>query len=67
MGLPASRVAVLTDTWLWLSEAVRLPREFELEIPVLEQAVPVRLPWSEAKTHSVMVVENSALLPTMTA
>ena len=34
---------------------------------MLEKADPVRLPWSEAKTHSVMVVENSALLPTMTA
>ena len=44
----------LTGARLWLPGAVDLPQEFELEIPMLEQAIPVRLMWSEAKTHGVM-------------
>jgi hypothetical protein len=44
----------VTGARLWLSEAIDLPGEFELEIPMLEQIVPVRLMWSETKTHGVM-------------
>ncbi|MBM6580174.1 PilZ domain-containing protein [Microvirga sp. BT689] len=44
----------MTGARLWLPGAVDLPEEFELEIPILEQAVAVRLMWSEAKTYGVM-------------
>src|SRR5687768_7372087 len=48
----------LTGARLRLPEAVGCTEEFELEIPILGQAVPVRLMWSEAKTHGVMFLAD---------
>jgi hypothetical protein len=44
----------VTGAQIWLSAAVDLPDEFELEIPKFEQSVRVRLAWSEARSHGIM-------------
>jgi hypothetical protein len=48
----------VTGARIWLPDSIELPREFNLEIPVLEQLMPVRLMWSEGKTHGVMFLEE---------
>jgi hypothetical protein len=46
-----------TGARIWLPGSVDLPGEFELEIPMLEQAVRVRLIWSKAQNHGVMFLD----------
>jgi hypothetical protein len=47
----------LTGARIWLPGDGSLPSEFELEIPILEQAVQVKLVWFKAQTHGVMFLE----------
>ena len=49
----------------WICRPAR--REFNLEIPVLEQAMPVRVMWSNGRNHGVMFrrffVSQQAMMP----
>jgi hypothetical protein len=47
----------VTGARIWLPGSVDLPGEFNLEIPVLEQAMPVRVMWSNGRNHGVMFLE----------
>jgi hypothetical protein len=47
----------MTGARIWLPGSGDLAGEFELEIPLLEQAVPVRVMWSHGRTHGVMFLE----------
>ncbi len=47
-----------TGARVWLPNAVDLPGEFRLDIPVLERSIPVRLMWTEGKTHGVHFLEE---------
>jgi hypothetical protein len=47
----------MTGARIWLPGPVDLPGEFELEIPLLEQAVRVRVMWSNDRTHGVTFLE----------
>jgi hypothetical protein len=46
-----------TGARIWLPDAIAFPDEFELEIPMLEQAVRARAVWSEGKQHGLMFLE----------
>lgn len=48
----------VTGARIWVPDVAKLPDEFELEIPKLDQSVRVRLVRSEAKTHGVMFLEE---------
>jgi hypothetical protein len=37
---------------------MELPREFDLEIPVLQQTMPVQLMWSKGRTHGVLFLQE---------
>jgi hypothetical protein len=43
---------------VWLPGSVDLPGEFNLEIPMLEQVVRVRVMWSNGRNHGVMFLET---------
>ena len=45
----AIRDLSVTGARIWLPGSVDLPGEFNLEIPVLEQAMPVRVMWSNGR------------------
>ena len=47
-----------TGARIWLPDAVDLPREFQLEIPALDQSMPVRLMWSNGRTHGILFLEE---------
>jgi hypothetical protein len=47
-----------TGARIWLPDPIDLPNEFQLEIPVLQQTVPVRLMWSKGKTHGIHFLEE---------
>jgi hypothetical protein len=46
-----------TGARIWISDPIEIPREFELEIPRLEEILKVRLIWSRPNTHGVMFLE----------
>lgn len=48
----------VTGARIWLPGSVDLPSEFDLEIPMLEQAVRVRVMWSDGQNHGVMFLET---------
>lgn len=48
----------VTGARLWVPDVTKLPDEFELEIPKLEQSLRVRLVRPEAKTHGVIFLEE---------
>ena len=52
-----------TGARVWLPESVDLPREFQLEIPALDQIMPVQLMWSNGRTHGVIFLEELQSLP----
>ncbi|RDI53619.1 PilZ domain-containing protein [Microvirga subterranea] len=47
----------VTGARIWLPDAITFPDEFQLEIPMLEQAVSARAVWSEANQHGLMFLE----------
>lgn len=47
-----------TGARIWLPAEIELPKEFDLEIPVLEQIMPVQLMWSKGRTHGVMFLQE---------
>jgi len=47
-----------TGARIWLPATLALPHEFDLEIPALEQTMPVRLMWSKGRTHGVMFLQE---------
>lgn len=42
-----------TGARIWLLNPIEFPDEFELEIPMLEQAVRARAVWSKGKQHGL--------------
>jgi len=47
-----------TGARIWLPAAIQFPEEFELEIPMLEQAVRVRALWSRDREHGLLFLET---------
>jgi hypothetical protein len=47
-----------TGARIWLPASMELPREFDLEIPVLQQIMPVQLMWSKGRTHGVQFLQE---------
>lgn len=47
-----------TGARLWLPGSVELPHEFQLDVPALEQSVPVRVMWSNGRNHGIMFLEE---------
>jgi hypothetical protein len=47
-----------TGARVWLPDSIDLPREFQLEIPALDQIMPVQLMWSNGRTHGVIFLEE---------
>ena len=46
-----------TGARIWLPDAIVFPNEFELEIPLLEQAVRARAVWSQGKQHGLAFLQ----------
>ena len=47
-----------TGARIWLPDSIDLPREFQLEIPALDQTMPVQLMWSNGRTHGVLFLDE---------
>ncbi len=47
-----------TGARIWLPDSVDLPGEFQLEIPALDQTMPVRLMRSNGRTHGVLFLNE---------